>query len=128
MAVVTSDGVKQLDPFDATKIFDVLGRAHALADADVLEAFDRADNADMAAWRSWNYLRMIRGSDQPDNDITQRTARMFEEKEEANIADAALKAAVRVSLHRGPSQPIQRPQLSESSAESSQAGELSGRK
>ena len=113
MAVMTIEGVKQLDPFDAAKIFDVLGRAHALADADVLSAFDVADNADMAAWRSWNFVQFVRGSEQPGNDIVKRTEQIFADKEAANVADAALEAAVRVSLHREPAPAIQRPEIKE---------------
>jgi hypothetical protein len=109
--VITSfivvNGMTQLDPFDPKDVFEILGRAHALADGAVLKAFDAADEADMKVQRSVNYRKIAQG----DPDMAKRVEQMYAEKEAANDADAELESAVRASLHRDEAPPITRPTI-----------------
>lgn len=111
-AVVTISGVTQLDPFNPVKIFDLQGRAHALADPEVMAAFDAADNADIEVIRSVNYTKIAQG----DPDLGKRYERMLREKEDANAADAVLESAIRTALHREPGPALTRPDMAEEDA------------
>jgi len=110
-AIMTIKGETPLDPFDETEIFDILGRAHALADADVLEAFDVADEAHQVVQRFVHYQQVAQG----DPDIYKRQIKMLEDKVKANDADAALEAAIRKSLHRDDAIPLNRPDITDES-------------
>ncbi len=122
-AMITMDGFVSLDPFEETEIFDILGRAHALADSAVLEAFDVADEAHQMVQRSRNFMAYVRENPSGGNELYTRTQQMFVEKERANAADAALEAAVRKSLHRDEAEPLERPVIDEDSPQFKKAEE-----
>jgi hypothetical protein len=110
-AVMRIKGEIALDPFDETEIFDILGRAHALADADVVKAFDVADEAHQVVQRFVHYQQVAQG----DPDMLKRQMKMLDDKVKANEADAELESITRKSLHRDEATPLQRPDITDES-------------
>jgi hypothetical protein len=96
MTRIVWDGMQSLDPFEPAEVFDLSGRTRAIADAEVLAAWEAADQGDMASINAWNLNTWAQGD---PHGAVERVEKAFSSKDNADAADTALEAAIRHVLH-----------------------------
>lgn len=98
VTAIKLNGWEPYNPYKPEEIYRLTGRARAIAETSVLEAFNASNDASGAVIRAWDLLQML----QDDPEWAKRWKFILNKKNLADAADLTLEAAIRAALDQAP--------------------------